>query len=182
MRVLKNLKKAVIPVLMIMVFLCSHASALEAKYTDLNVPAVDSSFKSYMDYRTITNTKSPQYKFIARWGWTDENGFLRVGGEKDLGIADDYYVVALGSFYGTEIGTKYEITTSTGNVFYAVLGDCKANIHTNSTNQYGANNNIVEFLVDTRYLDHNVKRQGTANVYNPLNGSISSIRRIDFTE
>lgn len=149
-------------------------------YTYLDVPSINSSFKTYMDYRTITDKTSPQYNFIQAWGWCDENGFMRATGERDLGITDDYYMIALGSYYGTEIGTKYKITTDMGNVFYGVLCDQKDNAHTNSTHQYSYNNDVVEVIVDTRCLRSDVKRMGSANVYMPLNGSIAKIERIDF--
>ena len=149
-------------------------------YTPLSVPIINSSFKTYMDYRTITNKFSPQYNFIKEWGWIDDNGFMRASGEKDLGVTDDYYMIALGSYYGTEIGTKYKITTDTGNVFYGVLCDQKDDAHTNSTRQYASNNDIVEFIVDTRKLISTVKRMGSANVYEPLSGNIAIIERMDF--
>lgn len=149
-------------------------------YTSLDVPAINSSFKTYMDYRTITNKQSTQYAFIKNWGWSDDNGFMRANGENDLGIPDDYYMIALGSYYGTEIGTKYRITTDTGNVFYGVLCDQKDDAHTNSTHQYASNNDIVEFIVDTRVLNRTVKVMGSANVYMPLNGNIATIEKIDF--
>ena len=133
-----------------------------------------------MDYRCITNKNSAQYKFIKAWGWSDSNGFMRANGERDLGIKDDYYLIALGSYYGTTIGTKYKITTDTGNVFYGVLADCKDDSHTNNTHQYSYNNDVVEFIVDTKKLNKTVKVMGSANVYMPLNGRIASIERINF--
>lgn len=161
----------------------TSASALTATYTNLGVPTgINTSFKTYMDYRCITNTYSPQYKYIHKWGWSDYQGFMRANGERDLGITDDYYMIALGSYYGTTIGTKYRITTDTGRIFYGVLADCKANIHTNYTNQYSFHNDIVEFIVDTNRLNGNVMRMGSANVYMPLNGNIAKIERIDFVE
>ena len=148
-------------------------------YVSMDVPYIDSSWKSYMDYRTITNTASDQYKFIHNNAYSDKNGFMRSKADPEIG--QDYYLVALGSFYGTKIGTKYRITTDKGNVFYAVLGDCKADRHTNSTHQYTTvgNYNIVEFLVDSRNLMHEVKYHGTANRYEPLSGKIIKIERIE---
>ena len=153
---------------------------LIVRYISFDVPNVNSSFKTYMDYRAITNKNSSQYKFIKQWAWSDCEGFMRCNGEKDLGIDDNYYLIALGSYYGTEIGTKYRITLDTGQVFYGVLADCKADAHTNITNQYGKNKDIVEFLVDTERLNKDVKYHGSANVYMSLNGSIRKIERIDF--
>lgn len=154
---------------------------LKATYTYLGVPNINSSFKSWMGHHHTTDKNSNQYKFIHKWGWTDSEGFMRCNGERDLGITDDYYLIALGSYYGTTIGTKYRITLDTGNVFYGVLAECKANIHTNSTNQYVVSNkSIIEFVVEEKLLNGQVKYDGTANVYMPLNGSVKSIERIDF--
>lgn len=172
-----------IPIVTILLIFCLSTSvnALTAEYTDLGVPTdINTSFKTWMDWRCITDKTSDQYKCIRQWGWRDENGFMRATGEKDLGIEDDYYMIALGSYYGTTIGTKYKITTDTGNVFYGMLADQKADIHTNSTNQYAGNNDVVEFIVDTRYLRKDVRRMGSANVYMPLNGHVVKIERIDF--
>lgn len=154
---------------------------LTTTYTSLGVPNINSSFKTWMSYRAVTNKRSPQYKFINKWGWADSEGFMRCSGERDLGIDQDYYLIALGSYYGTTIGTKYRITLDTGKVFYGALADCKNNKHTNSTNQYvPKNGNVVEFLVDTRKLNKTVKRTGSANNYPPLNGQVVKIERIDF--
>ena len=150
-------------------------------YTPLGVPNINSSFKTWMSYKAVTNKNSPQYKFIRTWGWVDSQGFMRCSGERDLGIEQDYYLIALGSYYGTAIGTKYKITLDTGKVFYGALADCKNNKHTNSTNQYVLKNgNIVEFLVDTSRLNKTVKRMGSANVYPPLNGRVVKIEKINF--
>ena len=142
---------------------------------------INNSFKTWMSYKAVTNKNSAQYKFIHTYGWSDSEGFMRCSGERDLGIDQDYYLIALGSYYGTTIGTKYRITLDTGNIFYGALADCKSNIHTNSTNQYVLHNgNIVEFLVDTSKLNKDVNRMGSANVYMPLNGKVEKIERMDF--
>lgn len=181
---MKKITKTILALItLITIIITSNMSALAltAKYTSLGVPNINSCFKTYMDYRCITNKNSPQYKFIKKWGWVDCNGFMRCNGERDLGITDDYYMIALGSYYGTEIGTKYRITTDSGRTFYGVLADCKSDRHTNSTHQYTPKNkDVVECLVDTKTLIPEVKRMGTANVYMPLNGSIVKIERIDF--
>ena len=161
----------------------SKTTIKSATYESMNVPAINSSFKSWMDYRAVTDKNSPQYKMIKRYGWSDSQGFMRASGEIEYGINDDYYMVALGSYYGTTIGTKYRITTDTGNVFYVVLTDCKADKHTDDMNQYvPKNNNVVEFLIDSSKLNQAVKYHGTANVHSPLHGSIVSIEKIDFTK
>lgn len=159
----------------------AYEPKLHIEYTSLGVPNINSFFKTWMSYKAVTNKSSPQYKFIHTYGWSDAEGFMRCFGERDLGITDDYYLIALGSYYGTTIGTKYRITLDTGKVFYGVLADCKSDRHTNPTNQYVSHNrNIVEFLVDRSKLNKNVKQMGSANVYMPLNGAVVKIERIDF--
>ena len=159
----------------------SKCSALSVTYTEMSVPTVNTSFKTYMDYRCVTNTASPQYKFIHKWGFSDENGMMRCGGESEFGINTDYYLAALGSYYGTTIGTKYRVTTDKGNVFYIALADCKANKHTNATNQYSTvNKDMIEFLVDTRTLNKTVKKMGNCNFLTELKGSITKIEKMSF--
>lgn len=152
-----------------------------AEYVSLGVPNINSSFKTWMSYKAVTDTKSFQYKFIYTYGWVDKEGFLRCNAEKELGIEQDYYMIALGSYYGTEIGTRYRITLDTGKVFYGVLADCKDDIHTNSTNQYIPHNgNVVEFLVDKTKLNKNVRKTGNASAYTPLKGNVIKIEKIIF--
>ena len=159
----------------------TNSPKLMVKYTPLGVPSINSSFKTWMSHTAVTDRNSPQYKFIQSWGWSDDEGFMRCLGEREFGIEQDYYLIALGSYYGTQIGTKYKITLDTGRVFYGALADCKDNRHTNSTNQYVSHNgNVVEFLVDTTKLNKDVKRIGSANVYMPLNGNISKIEQMEF--
>lgn len=158
----------------------NSVSVSATEYIDISTPNIDSSFKTYMDYRTITSQSSDQYKYIDRWGWSDYDGFMRCDGERDLGITDDYYLIAMGSHYGTEIGSKYRITTDTGNIFYGCLADQKDDSDTNSTHQWSYNDDVIEFIVDTRKLPNVIKLYGNCNVYMPLNGKIAKIEKIIF--
>ena len=157
--------------------------AINVQYETMSVPTnVSTYWKTWMSYKAITNKKSPQYKMLQQdWIYIDSNGFLRAIGEKDLGISGDYYVIALGSYYGTTIGNKYKITTDTGNVFYGILGDVKSDLHTDRTHRYTlSHNDMVEFLVNVPTLNKTVKKMGNANVYMPLNGNIAKIEKINF--
>lgn len=173
--------KKVFAIILIFAVSASVSAQTVAVYTSLGIPAgIDTSFKTYMDWRCITNKSSAQYKYIRNHAWIDSNGFMRANADRDAGINDDYYLIALGSYYGTTIGTKYRITTNSGNVFYGVLGDQKSDKHTNSTCQYAQNRDVVEMIVNTRSLHKKVKKMGSADVFGPLRGSIASIERIDF--
>lgn len=164
---MKRLRYIIAAVVALGVTLGAAANAMTVTYTALGVPEINSSFKSYMDYGCITSKSSPQYKYLTDWCWVDYDGFVRCDGENDLGITSDYYAVAMGSYYGTEIGTKYRVATDTGNVFYCVLVDCKANCDTNGTNQYGTDNNdVLEFIVNT-YIP--TERNRKLQLYNSTN-------------
>ena len=148
-----------------------------ANNTYFNVPIGNTSFFAYMDYNTITDTNSYQYQYQVNYCYTDDMGLRR----------NQYgdYVIALGSYYGTEIGTRYSITLDNGTIFTAVLGDCKADMHTDAMNQYrsaGYNSeyqNVIEFIVDSNYLSSEVKSMGNIGAYNMFNCTgIVSIAKI----
>ena len=137
-----------------------------------NIPYGDTSFHSYMDYKCITNSNSQQYK-LQQMCWTDSQGIRRQGND---------VCIALGSYYGTNIGDRYLITTDTGNSYTAVLADCKADIHTDANNQYReagyGSKNIVEFIVDSNCLSGDVLFSGNIGTYNNYSGNIISIQKI----
>ena len=126
-----------------------------------------------MDYACITDINSLQYQLQLNC-WTDCQGIRRQG---------DDVCIALGSYYGTEIGTRYLITTDMGNSFTAVLADCKADIHTDYNNQYrdtgNGFKNVVEFIVDTYALDPDVMSSGNIGTYDNYSGNIVSIQKIN---
>ena len=134
------------------------------------VPDIDSDFKSYMDYRCITNTESAQYE-LQQECYTDENG---------LRVYDGYYVVALGTYYSSTIGDKFKITLDSGEELYCVVGDVKADCDTDKTNRYvPINGNIIEFIVDTRKLPKDVRFMGTVSALDDFEGSVESIEKIE---
>ena len=144
----------------------------EIELVSYNIPAGDTSFHGYMDYACITDTNSLQYQLQLNC-WTDSQGIRRQG---------DDVCIALGSYYGTEIGTRYLITTDMGNSFTAVLADCKADIHTDYNNQYrdtgNGFKNVVEFIVDTYALDPDVMSSGNIGTYDNYSGNIVSIQKL----
>ena len=141
--------------------------------TSLEIPYGDTSFYAYMDYTCITDVNSKQYK-LQQMCWTDSQGIRRQG---------DDVCIALGSYYGTNIGDRYLITTDTGNSYTAVLADCKSDIHTDINNQYrnaGYNKlNVIEFVVDTANLDYSVRTSGNIGTYDNYSGQIVSIIKLD---
>lgn len=138
----------------------------------LLVPRIDTDFKAYMDWRCITNTASQQYA-LQQKAVTDENGLRKVG---------EYYCVALGSYYGSEIGTCYKVTLDTGESFNAILADQKADCDTDRTHRYHpmkTGGNVVEFVVDVQALPKSARRAGSISAIEGFEGNITSIEVIE---
>ena len=109
--------------------------------------------KSWMSYKAITNHSSPQWK-LQTMATTDENGFRKV---------DGLYTVAVGTHFGAGIGTKLDLVLENGTVINCVVGDIKANQHTDGSNLFTANGCMSEFIVDKGSLNKAVKRDGNCS-------------------
>jgi hypothetical protein len=147
---------------------------MSAVFTEsMSVPDGDTSFKSYMDYKCITDRNSPQYKLQGEC-WTDKNGLRRFG---------DDYVIAVGSYYAESVGERLEITLDSGDKFTAVVGDFKADSHTDSTHRYypmsNGDKNVIEFIVDTGSLDKKAKRMGDISYVDGFEGNIESVTKTE---
>ena len=125
-------------------------------------------FKCYEDYRCITDTSSPQYR-LQQDAWTDAEGLRRV---------DGFYCIALGSAYGTRIGTKYLITLSTGVTFLAILGDQKADAHTVDGHTRDRNGAVIEFIVETEALPASVRHSGSVSSLGKFAGTVEKITEV----
>lgn len=134
----------------------------------------DNSFKAYMDYRTITDISSEQWRMQLN-AYTDEYGMRKIG---------EYYCIALGSGICNKIGTKFEITLNSGKKFKAILADQKADVHTDQTNTYipmcEQKINIVEFIVQDDALPQIVREMGDINNMpdDMFNGQITNIKEL----
>lgn len=119
--------------------------------TQMGLPKVSGKTKTYAYYTAVTVKSSPQYKLLnSKKCYTDSKTGIR--------MVDDCYCIALGSYYGSKIGTKYKITLSSGKTFKAILCDQKANRHTDSKNQYAMRNkDIVEFYVQKGKIPKGVR-------------------------
>jgi hypothetical protein len=121
----------------------------ELFYVDLDVP-LNKPFKSYMDAKFITSEGSAQYQL--KYNYTlDNTGIYMIDGR---------YACALGSYYTTDIGTKFDIIMNSGEIIPCILADCKADEHTDSLRQYTlGNGSIVEFVVNEPTLIPNISNQ-----------------------
>ena len=147
----------------------SHSEIEESRYISMGLPKdVDGSFKTYMDYKKITNKSSRQWH-LQQLAYTDSEGFRKF---------NDSYLVAVGTYYADEVGKEFRVTLDSGIVFHAMVGDIKQDIHIDANNQYVTmNGNIMEFIVDVDKLDELTKKLG--NVSNSgLEGSIIKIEEV----
>lgn len=130
-------------------------------------PSNFGTFKSYTDYRCLS-CSSPQWR-LQEQAYTDENGLRKIG---------DAYLVAMGSYYGTTLGTEYIVTLSNGNSFTVMLCDGKADRHTDANNQVClANGSVIEFYVEADKMPSIVRQMGSVGALEQFSGSIVSIEK-----
>ena len=154
---------------------------MEIPIETLDIPTCNTEFKTYMDYRCITDKTSAQYE-LQQFAWTDEDGFRRI---------DNDYIVAMGTYYAENVGDRFKITLDTDNEITVTIGDIKQDIHTDYFHQYTPmydengiffSGNVLEFVVDTDVLPKVPRRLGTVSYFNYLKGNIKSIERIETEE
>ena len=96
-------------------------------YNELELPEeADGKFKTYMDYRKITDKSSKQWE-LQQLAWTEERGFRKIG---------EHFLVAVGTFYADEVGKELLIEFEDGQRIKAIVGDIKQDKHTDPTNRY----------------------------------------------
>lgn len=124
------------------------------------------SFKSYMDYRAITNKSSTQWKLQQQA--TTNMGYR---------MYDGCYMVAVGSGVG-EVGKRGKLTLTNGLTYDIIVGDQKANKDTDGSNIYHkSDGSAIEFIVDKRTLSSTAKRMGDISYCSNVNfsGAVKSI-------
>ena len=117
------------------------------------LPEITGATKTYAYYRAVTAKSTPQYKLLnSEECYTDEETGIR--------MVDGFYCIALGSFYGTKIGTKYRITLQDGEELKelnCILCDQKADRHTDEKHQYAVKNkDIMEFYIEKSKRPHGI--------------------------
>lgn len=134
---------------------------------EMTVPAEETGQKTFMDYRAITSTTSEQY-VLQQDAVTDELGLRELDGR---------YMVAMGTYYGT-VGDIFRIAMENGAVFEVIMGDVKADEHTDETNRH-RNGNVLEFIVDGDRISEEVWYHGDVSyAASFLSGQIESITKL----
>lgn len=131
--------------------------------------------KTYMYYTSVTDTASRQWALLhSRDAYTDMTTGIRMVGDR--------YCIAVGSYYSTTVGEKIDVVLENGHIIKCIVGDCKADIHTNETNQYGAGTgDVVEFIVDSGVFDYLKDSSGTVNWVWGFDGKVTKIVPINYT-
>lgn len=126
----------------------------ESQYTTYSVP-INRGFKSYMDYRTLTNKSSWQYKLQKIYATTGNYGIRMVNGR---------YCIAVGSYFKTSIGQYLDLVLENGTVIPCIMADLKADIHTDAANIATLPNGCLsEFVVSTESLSEDVRLHGNTS-------------------
>lgn len=146
------------------------------KTVKMGLPSVSGSTKTYAYYTAVTVKSSPQYAVLNSGTYKGKKYKTYTDEKTGIRMVDGCYCVALGSYYGTTMGTKYKITLSSGKSFNVILCDSKANRHTDGNNQYAVRNkDVVEFYVDKHKIPSGIR--GDYGTLDQFRGSIVSIEK-----
>ena len=122
--------------------------------TNYSIPA-NRGFKSYESYKVFGTSGSTAQSRLQQQAVTNENGFRMVNGR---------YLVAAGTAFGMSIGQEFDVILENGTVIPCMLGDAKANRHTDSSNIFTLSNGCcTEFIVDPSALNAAVKASGNCS-------------------
>lgn len=91
---------------------------------ECEIPSVPTHVKFCTDYRSYDLWYTPHYR-LQQVAWTDEYGMRRYNND---------YLVALGSYYSTDIGDRFEVTLDTGKTFTVMMADGKWDIDCDENN------------------------------------------------
>lgn len=137
---------------------------------ECDLPTISTNVKLFTDYRVYNLWYTPHYR-LQQSAWTDNQGLRRYN--KD-------YIVALGSYYSTNIGDRFEITLDTGKIFTVILGDGKVDADCDIKNMYtpcvdyegNTVANLLEFIIDENVLDSEVYNYGSLDCLDEFKGNI----------
>jgi hypothetical protein len=123
------------------------------EYTEYEIPQ-HRDFKSYMSYKALINHSSPQWKLQSEHAYTGEYGIRQV---------NERYCIAVGSHFGCRIGQYIDLVLENGVIIPCIMGDGKADQHTDVTNIFSANGCCSEFIVDMSCFSGAAKNSGSTS-------------------
>lgn len=143
---------------------------IESKASLCELPSISTHIKFFIDYRSYNLSYTPHYR-LQQAAWTDENGFRRF---------NDDYIVALGSFYSTNIGDRFRVTLSSGSSFTVIFGDGNCDSDCDSKCMYmpctdyngKSVGNLMEFVIDQETINSAVYGYGSIEIIEGFEGDI----------
>ena len=140
-------------------------------------PCSDSPLKTYMDYRTITDETSDQYRYIRE--------HMKIDRKTGLLYDDDGFLgVALGYSFGS-IGTRYYFVLDTGIILPVVKIEEKDPADAPDGCRVDLNGSVLEFVIDEEragdyfgVASNGLVLQGNFNNDSRFEGSIQEIDRV----
>lgn len=150
-------------------YICKkYISKKKCTYRDYVVPNT-SGFKSYMSYKCITSTSSPQYKLQRQKAVTGKYGIRQINGR---------YCVAIGSHFTKRVGTLFDLILKNGTIIPCILSDQKSDKDTDSQNIVTRHNGCLsEFIIDPNALKHEANKMGDISYCNEKwNSPVKKIR------
>lgn len=149
----------------------NHSQDATTENTDVNkvngikmaLPtSIPRTFKCFAYYTALSSNNKVQ-----KIAYTDELGFRKV---------DNYYTVALGTYYSSTLGDLFHITTK-GGEYDVIVTDIKSDAHTDSLHMYSVGSKCMcEFYVDGKTLVNSVRIKGSCEVARKeFSGAITSI-------
>ena len=105
--------------------------------------------RTHMAYQKVHTVTSDQYKLLySDLCYTDMTTGLRMVGDR--------YCIAVGTHYAYKIGTKINLHMANGSVVKCILGDVKADEHTDPTHRYQKwDGSVVEVIMDETVFQGN---------------------------
>lgn len=140
---------------------------------EVSLPSIPTNIKSFTDYRVYNIEETPHYR-LQNQCYTDQMGLRRLGED---------YCVAVGSYYSSDIGDRFEVTLDTGFTFTAIVSDTKADYDTDEKHMYtpcvnynGENSgNLLEFIVDIESISKEMYAYGSVDYHSQFKGNIVSM-------
>lgn len=129
------------------------------------------SFKAYMDYGTISDSSTVQWR-LQQSSQTDSHGIRTL---------DDRYMIAIGTGWSFEVGEIISVSLDSGVTLPCIVGDIKQDKHTDNSNRFtkvGDKTNVIEFIVEVDSLSAKSKEMGDISYSNAVfQGNVLNIEK-----
>lgn len=124
--------------------------------------------KCYESYTSITDRTTDQYA-LQGMATTNEDAFRMIG---------DRYLVAIGTYFEAPVGSVIDIILDNGTIIPAVVGDIKADEHTDIWHIFSENGCATEFIVDASLTKAKITGD-VSSLYDNWQSKVKAIRVYD---